>query len=371
MLASIMNRFRDPATWADASQVLKTTLAVVVSWVLAVHVFDLAQGFMAPWAALLTLQATVYGTFRRGLQQAAATVAGVLIAYLSSRLFGLGGVALGVAVLAGLLIGSLRRLRAETTTAAATAIIVLTTGYVDQGSVLATRLIDTGIGIAVGLLVNLLVWPPLRDRAAAHEIDEIDDDLGALLRRIAAELREGRGAECAVDWIERSRELDADIKRAGRLLDQARESGHFNPRRAARPRMQATEDFGRILSRLEQGVAETRSMARTVQLSDAAPANWDPAFRRGWIELVDRLGAAVEAADGEGIRRSRTAVADFADQRAIREAGDGLWPVYGALLVNLRNVGDALDPVAEAQPVHVPPPSLPSRRGRSPAGTLG
>jgi hypothetical protein len=35
-----------------------------------------------------------------------------------------------------------------------------------------------------------------------------------------------------------------------------------------------------------------------------------------------------------------------------------LWPVYGALIINLRNVLDALDPVAEAQPVRVPAPTL-------------
>ena len=57
--------------------------------------------------------------------------------------------------------------RAETTTAAATALVVLTTGVSDDTSVLFSRLIDTGIGIAVGLLVNLLVWPPLRLAIAA------------------------------------------------------------------------------------------------------------------------------------------------------------------------------------------------------------
>jgi hypothetical protein len=37
---------------------------------------------------------------------------------------------------------------------------------------------------------------------------------------------------------------------------------------------------------------------------------------------------------------------------------DDLWPVYGALLINLRNVLDALDEVVEAQPVQVASPAL-------------
>ena len=38
------------------------------------------------------------------------------------------------------------------------------------------------------------------------------------------------------------------------------------------------------------------------------------------------------------------------------DAGDQ-WPICGALLVNLRNILEALDVVADAQPVEVPGPS--------------
>ena len=103
-------------------------------------------------------------------------------------------------MLVGLLAGAVPGLRAPMTTAT-TAVVVLTTGYVGKNGMLADRLIDTGIGIAVGLLVNLLVWPPLRDRAAARHIDVIDDRLGELLTRIASELREGCESDAADDWI--------------------------------------------------------------------------------------------------------------------------------------------------------------------------
>jgi uncharacterized membrane protein YgaE (UPF0421/DUF939 family) len=48
----------------------------VLAWVFAVDVLHLAQAFMAPWAALLTVQATVFGTARGGVQQAGASVLG-------------------------------------------------------------------------------------------------------------------------------------------------------------------------------------------------------------------------------------------------------------------------------------------------------
>ena len=44
----------------------------------------------------------------------------------------------------------------------------------------------------------------------------------------------------------------------------------------------------------------------------------------------------------------------FAGELAVHDLPEGFWPVCGALLVNLRNILDALDVVADAQPVRVP-----------------
>jgi hypothetical protein len=41
-----------------------------------------------------------------------------------------------------------------------------------------------------------------------------------------------------------------------------------------------------------------------------------------------------------------------------RHLREGFWPIAGAVLVNLRNILDALDVVADAQPVAVPHPTL-------------
>jgi uncharacterized membrane protein YccC len=346
-------RLLDPIGWSNASQLAKTVLAAVLAWVLAVDVLHLAQAFMAPWAALLTVQATVFGTARGGVQQAGASVLGVLIAYAAWHLMGLSIASVTVAVLAGLLAGSVRGVRAQTTTAA-TAVVLLTTGYLNNGEMLAARLEDTGIGIAVGLLVNLLVWPPLRDRAAARQIDAIDDRVGELLTDIPQQLR---GGSRDVDgWIARTDELDSDVDRAWGVLGEARESGRFNPRRATAGRMDAAEGFVPVLNRLAQAIAETRSMARTIHVAPA-PGEWDRRFREPWLELLFRCGAAVAAADRAALAATRADLTALADCLHVDELR-GLWPVYGALLVNLRNILDALDAVAEAQPVQIPPSPL-------------
>jgi uncharacterized membrane protein YccC len=338
-----MDRLRDPVTWADASQLLKTVVAAVIAWVLAVHVFGIAQPFLAPWAALLTVHATVYGTLKRGVQQVGASVVGVLVAFAAGQALGLNAASVGVAVLFGLIAGSVRGMRTQSTTAAATALVVLTTGYSDDGGMLAARLLDTGIGIAVGLLVNLLVWPPLRDRGAAHQIGVIDDRIGELLCEIAATLRADR--EPAVDdWIARTKELEEEVDEGWRVLGQARESGRLNPRRAVPARMRAAADFDGILGRLEQAIAETRSMVTTIGLARETTEPWGP-----WLELLHATGEAVSGADVAAFRAIRAELEDLAD--------DTFRPVAGALLVNLRNIIEALDVVADAQPVEVPAPS--------------
>jgi uncharacterized membrane protein YccC len=339
-----MGRLRDPLVWLDVLQLVKAAAAAVIAWVLAGEVFALPQSFLAPWSALLVIHATVYRTFARGLQQAAAAVIGVLLAFAVSRAFGVHWYSLALVLLLTLAIGSVRPLRPESTTAAATALVVLVTGLADDGSMLLSRLADTGIGIAVGLLVNLIVWPPLRDRSAARRIDRLDDELGALLAEMADGLR---SEDLDIDrWVERTRELDHGMDEAWADVRRARESGRLNPRRGAAHRVQATHDHGEVLVRLEQAVAETRSMARTID--HAAPvADWDPSFRDAWVSLLTRAATAIREADRDALR----SVAD--DLESLMDDPELPRPAQGALLINLRNVLEAMAPVAAAQPVGI------------------
>ncbi|HEX6618027.1 MAG TPA: aromatic acid exporter family protein, partial [Solirubrobacteraceae bacterium] len=239
-MSGLRDRLRDPVVWANAFLLVKAAGAAVLAWLLARSVLGLAQPFLAPWAALLTVHATVYRTFARGAQQVASAFLGVLLAFAAGALFGVNAASLGIVLLVALGVGTTRALRDESTTAATTALVVLLAGYSSDTGMVGMRLLDTLIGIVVGLLVNLLVWPPLRDRTAARQVDVIDDRLGALLCDIARAMREAREAREAERWVERTRELDQDISDARAVLRHARESGRLNLRRAAAARVDAS-----------------------------------------------------------------------------------------------------------------------------------
>ena len=179
----------DPVLTVDLLQKAKAALAGVLAWVIAVDVLGLEQPFLAPWAAVLVVHSTVYRTLSRGGQQVAATFAGVFLGWGCATLFDVGALGMGVMLVAAFVLGRHPWLRDEATTIATTGIVVLATNAVTESNLLASRLLDTTVGVVVGLLVNLLVWPPLRDRAAWTRADELPARAG---RRAG---RDGGGPE--------------------------------------------------------------------------------------------------------------------------------------------------------------------------------
>ena len=342
------HRLRDPIIWNDALQLFKTALAAVVAWVLAAGVLDLPQPFLAPWAALLVVHATVYRTVSRGLKQVTATVAAVLLAAAVGQLLGLSTVAIAVLLVVGLLLGALPWFGAEALTVATTALVVLTTGFADDLRLVA-RLLDTGIGVGVGLLVNLALWPPLRRRTAVAAMDRIDDGIGQLLEEIGQRLADSWDETDVESWVEQTRDLDAQLDRAWALVRQARESSRMNFRRSARE-VRDPKEWYQLLHRMEQGVAEVRSMARTLGGQLGADPAWDRDFARAWTDLLVDAGRAVAAAEPRAIRAVRGRLERLVTAVS-RERLTAHWPVQGALAVNLRNLLDAMEEVAAANPM--------------------
>lgn len=345
--------WHDPVGWTGLIQLAKTAVAAVLAWVLASQVFGLPQAFLAPWAALLVVHATVYRTFSRGVRQVGAAVLGVLLAWAVGNLWGLDTGAVSLLLVVGLLLGSLRWFRDESTTIAATGLIVLTTGVSDRSPVLVDRLLDTLIGIVVGLAVNLVVWPPLRDYSAARAIDGVDDRIGELLVAMAGDLRGRCTVEDVSRWVEATRSIDEDIEHAWALLRQARESSRFNPRRAAAG-LRRSAFFEDVLRDDEQAAAEARSMARTLGHSIDAVVEWDEDFRSGWLDLLQEAGEAIVAPDSRRVLQVRSDLDRLAETLSTADLSARHWPEYGALLTNLRNVVESMARVAASNPVLVP-----------------
>jgi uncharacterized membrane protein YgaE (UPF0421/DUF939 family) len=351
--AGLAAAVRDPLRWTDTIQLVKIVLAAVVAWWIAYQVLDLPQAFLAPWSALLVVHSTVYRTFSRGLTQVTAAVLGVVLAWAVGNVVGLSTTAVSVLLVVGLVVGSLRWFKEDTTAVAATGLIVLTTGFSTKDTMLLDRLVDTFIGIAVGLVVNFAVWPPLRDYSAALAIDAIDDDVAELLRDMAVGLRGSCDQDTVTGWVDRTRDLDASLDQAWALLRQARESSLLNPRRAARD-VRSTDVYEEVLRHCEQAIAECRSMARTIGHGIENVVEWEPAFRDPWLDLLREAGEAIGVPDSARTVAVRRALLRLTEDLSREDLSERHWPEYGALIMNLRNVVASMDRVAQHNPLVLP-----------------
>lgn len=350
MIARALTSLRQPSTQTDLLQIVKATFASVAAWVVATEVFGLQQAFLAAWTALLTVNATVYRSFLHGAQSVLATVLGVTISVVLAEVMGVDVVTLAAALLLGLVLASVGFLRDERVTVATTALFVLTTGYERQESMLGDRFADTAVGVVIGLLVNLLVLPPLTHRSAEQQVEQVDNRLGELLRDMAQHLASASSTDQTQEWIESSRQIDAELDRGWQLVHQADESKWWNPR-AKLPRRRGTlVGFGEVLTRLEDGVAQVRAIARVVHESTLSADEWDPRFRDQWLSLLDDLGERVADPDRD-VGPLRDDLASLTSELSDHELPDTGWPVYGALLTATRIIVDVVDDVASARPV--------------------
>jgi uncharacterized membrane protein YgaE (UPF0421/DUF939 family) len=346
-----LGSLRDPVAWTTTLQLVKTVVAAVLAWQLAANVFSLPQPFLAPWAAMLVVHFTVQQSLTRGMQQMISAVVGVVLAWGAWHLLdGLTLVSLTVGLLIAFVFAQIKWVREEGTVAATTVLFVITTGFGDNDTALIGRLIDTAIGLGVGVVINFAAWPPLLDLSAGRAIDSVSRKIGDLLSMMAEECHDECTNEHVEEWIERSRELDEEVDNAWALVRQARESGRLNPRKGARA-VRKAENFGDILDRTEQSLSEIRSMARTLGHSVNQTNEWDSTFRERWTTLLRETAWAIKNPDDRRLSEVRTKLARLADDYSDEDLSARHWPEYGGLILNLRNVATEMDHVAASDPV--------------------
>lgn len=362
-------KLNDPVFWTDVVQVVKTVAAAMIAWWIVADLLHLPQSFLAPWSALLVVHATVYRTFSQGAVQVGGAVLGVILAWAVGNTLGLDLWSVGAMLVVGMLVGSLPWFEGQTTAVAATGLIVLTTGFANNDSMLVTRLLDTAIGIAVGLVVNAVVWPPLRRRTAVVAMDALDDEIGEMLVDMAEELKKGVSEECIEEWVDRTRDLDAQVDHAWALVRQASESARLNPRRGADELKDPQQWIG-LVRRADQAVSEIRSMARTHSHALADNQEWQPDFRDALVTVMHAGGSAIKEADRAKVDHCLESLEDLVDMVSSHDPVSNLWPVYGGILINLRNIFATMGPVADANPMQQPPTPWDNLRSKHPVQRL-
>jgi len=320
---------------------------------------------IAALTALLVVQATLSSTLVNGVQRVLSVVSGVALAVLFVAVVGLSWWSLAALVAASILVGQLLRLGPHLVEVPISAMLVLGVGASGAESVGGDRVLETLIGAAVGMLVNVVFPPAVQTRYAAQSVERFAGEIAGLLEEAAAALLLGPVTEDqSARWLQDARRLNRHVPRLDRALAHAEESRRLNVRALRVARETAGMRSG--LDALEYTSVSLRTLFRVIDdatrertgVSD--DADYADTIRRTTASLLARMGTVVRefgrvltgppdtdgVADGRlsaslaALRSGRTLVSDLliSDPRS----RTGLWELNSALLTTVDRMLDEL-----------------------------
>jgi uncharacterized membrane protein YgaE (UPF0421/DUF939 family) len=256
--------FQQGRRWGIGERVVKSALAAGIAWFLITHFTDHSRPILAPLTALYAIQVTVAQSLAGSVQRILGLVAGLLVAFFVELWLGPNSLAIGLGVLIALTIGV--RLRLDTvaiTQLATTAVVGIAGGNIDpHWEYLLHLAIDTGVGAAVGVTLNLLIAPPSHIDSAFVALNELSSEVGAIYRDTAVALEQGLNLEIAREQLERARRSVGPVATAMAALARADESLRYTI--VPDERRRALERARRMTRALEHAAIQGRIIHRSL-----------------------------------------------------------------------------------------------------------
>ncbi|MFF9803816.1 aromatic acid exporter family protein [Streptomyces coeruleorubidus] len=349
-------------------QSLKAAAAAVIAWLVGGVWMGDPLALMAPWVALVLVQATVYSSLVQGARQFGAICVGSVLASATLALTGdtTGALALSVPVL--MLLSNWPRFGDQGIYAATTALFTLTSGAVGMSGV-GHRVGQAALGAVIGVAVNALVLPPIHLRDVRENLATLARDSGDVLRTVAADLRHGDwDAQTAADWLSASARLERrlDALRSARRWSQESLRLTYGPLRGLHrvphmplPPPDEDERLGRVTGHV---TALTRALAVAVDDS-RTPAPPEGRTLRSYAELLELIGDAcgseadrlldgsVDSRRGDEREERMRELHRYLQERLREHAGLGAehTAVLGTLLLQAENLWAEILPEHESQ----------------------
>ncbi len=276
---------------------LKSAIAVGLAWPIA----QLLPGaiddysYYAPLGALISMMPTLMGSLRASLQTVAGLALGIGLAWavLESPLPGIAAVPLAVGI--GVVVGGIRGLGAGRDYVAIAALFVLVIGGAHADDYSLGYLVQMGVGMLVGIIVNFTIVPPLSLRESAGEISALRSEIAQLLNSMADALVDQWPPENE-DWLDGVRSLDSSIRAAEPTIEEASESRRVNPR-ARWHQYDVQEDFDDLeaLSMLGRHTLDLGETLSAAIWAEPVPAALPEGLAEPLSDALARMGELVEA----------------------------------------------------------------------------
>ncbi|MDU0344843.1 FUSC family protein [Microbacterium sp. KSW2-29] len=269
----------DPRRWwsdaVSADRLLlaaKTAAAAALAWYLAplVPFAQSEYSYYAPLGVLVSMYPTVARSASSGVQAVVGLALGIGLGLISLAVVGTGLpriVAVAIVILFGVLLAGVRALGVGRDWVAVAALFVLLLGGADPDGYSSSYLMTMAFGVLVGVVVNLVIVPPLRVGRADDRLTRLRDALGSTLDRMADALAGHAFDPVAADAATEG--LTATLADVREEVDLADESRRYNPRGR---RLQAPRDLGRRRLDALTGTADaTRELVAALTRLTAGP----------------------------------------------------------------------------------------------------
>ena len=325
----------------------KAAIAAGLAFLIAPYMPGSAANYpyYAPLGALVVMYHNVAGSMKQGAQTLIGLAMGIGLAFLLINVTDPSPLSVAFFMGVGVLLGGLPRLGSGSDWIPTAALLVLLVGGSDPEDYSFGYLIQMGAGVAVGIAVNFLIFPPLHFAAAAESLDELRGALGRQLTDMGAALKEKWPPEHE-DWSRRSDELAEAARTVRHLVKEADLSRRANPRRKLHPR-DVDLDY-RNLRELERVTFHIQDMTEVladviwkedipyeVPFEDSAPLA-DAMTATGRLlgsfqhEDVDEQRKLLDAAE--------SAVEDCVAAAAARTPTEGTVPASESILLSLHRI---------------------------------
>ncbi|AWB86632.1 FUSC family protein [Mycetocola zhujimingii] len=324
-------------------QVVKTSVATVAAWFVAILVLPSELPIFAAIAALLVVQPSVNQSFGKAIERSVGVIAGVIIASLIGLLFSGQTWVILIAIVVSILFGWVFRLTpGSANQIPISAMLVLAIGAATPGYAI-DRIIETLIGAALGVIINVLIVPPVALGPAERDVTLLTGELASSLERLAAALGTPQTQQQLDALMIQARLLRPMRESAEASVRQGEESLTLNPRQTAhRTRL---EDIHRLLDRLSPIVTRVIGMTRAFHDHYDASLVEEPSLQSIAIQLrraahdLRLLTRTTEAPDAEPSVDEVPALT--APLRLIRPEPEH-WMLFGSLMEDLRRIREEI-----------------------------
>jgi len=234
---------------------VKIALAGVLAWYLAPFIpfAEDQYSYYAPLGALVTSYPTLARSARAGAETVVGLGVGILIGLGGLALVHSGvmaGVALALVLAVGVLVGGLRLLGAGGEWGSLAGLFVLLLGGSDAEGFSVSYLVTMGFGVVVGIVVNLLVVPPLYVGHVRRRLAVLRDEIAGFLTRTADGVAE-RTLEPERMPAELA-EISTVEEEVGEDVQEAAESRRGNPRGRRTAARDLSDENARRLAAMER-----------------------------------------------------------------------------------------------------------------------